>query len=37
MKMPLPTGVLSLRANLSVAYAYETESLALAEAIDLSI
>ena len=37
MKMPSPTGVLSLRANLSVAYACETESLALAEATDLSI
>ena len=28
---------MALRANLSVAYAYETESLALAEATDLSI
>ncbi|XP_066392220.1 uncharacterized protein [Miscanthus floridulus] len=37
LKMPSPTGVLSLRANLSIAYAYETESLALAEATDLSI
>jgi hypothetical protein len=37
LKMPSPTGVLSLRANLSVAYACETESLALAEATDLSI
>jgi len=37
MKMPSPAGVLSLRANLSVAYACETESLALAEATDLSI
>ena len=36
-KMPSPTGVLALRANLSIAYAYETESLTLAEAIDLSI
>ena len=37
LKMPSPTGVMSLRANLSVAYAYETESLTLAEATDLSI
>ena len=37
MKMPSPAGVLSLWANLSVAYAYETESLALAEATDLPI
>ena len=37
LKMPSPVGVLSLRANLSIAYAYETESLALAEATDLSI
>ena len=32
-----PTGVLALRANLSVAYACETESLALAKATELSI
>ncbi|XP_066354984.1 uncharacterized protein [Miscanthus floridulus] len=37
LKMPLPVGVLALWANLSIAYAYETESLALAEATDLSI
>ena len=37
VKMPSPIGVLALWANLSIAYAYETESLALAEAIDLSI
>ena len=37
LKMPLPAGVLALRANLSIAYAYETESLALVEATDLSI
>ena len=37
MKMPLPTGVLALRANLSIAYACETESLTLTEATDLSI
>ena len=35
--MPSPAGVLALWANLSIAYAYEIESLALAEAIDLSI
>ena len=37
LKMPSPAGVLSLQANLSVAYACETESLALVEATDLSI
>ena len=37
LKMPSPAGVLTLWANLSIAYAYETESLALAEATDLSI
>ena len=37
LKMPSPVGVLALRANLSVAYACETKSLALAKAIDLSI
>ena len=37
LKMPSPTGVLALWANLSIAYAYETESLTLAEATDLSI
>ncbi|XP_066374597.1 uncharacterized protein [Miscanthus floridulus] len=37
LKMPSPAGVLSLRANLSVAYACETESLVLAEATDLCI
>ena len=36
LKMPSSVGVLALRANLSIAYAYETESLALAEATDLS-
>jgi len=36
-KMPLPVGVLALRANLSIAYACETESLALTEATNLSI
>ena len=37
LKMPLPAGVLAQRANLSIAYACETESLALVEATDLSI
>ena len=37
LKMPLPTGFLALRANLSITYVCETKSLALAEAIDLSI
>ena len=37
LNMPSPTGVLALRANLSIAYACKTESLALAEATDLSI
>ena len=37
LKMPSPARVLALRANLSIAYACEIESLALAEAIDLSI
>ena len=37
LKMPSPAGVLALRANLSIAYTCETESLALAEATDLSI
>ena len=37
LKMPLPIGVLALQANLSIAYACETESLALAEASNLSI
>ncbi|XP_066341272.1 uncharacterized protein [Miscanthus floridulus] len=37
LKMASPVGVLALRANLSIAHAYETKSLALAEATDLSI
>ena len=37
LKMPSPTGVLALWANHSIAYAYEIESLSLAEATDLSI
>ena len=36
-KMPSPVGVLALRANLSIAYACEIESLPLIEATDLSI
>ena len=36
LKMPSLAGVLALWANLSVAYTYDTESLALTEAIDLS-
>ena len=35
--MPSPVGVLALWANLSIAYACETESLTLAEATNLSI
>ena len=37
LKMPSPTGILAPWANLSIAYACEIESLALAEATDLSI
>ena len=37
LKMPSPIGVLALWANLSIAYACETESLALTEDTDLSI
>ena len=37
LKMPKPIGVLALRANLSIAYACEIESLSLVEATDLSI
>ena len=37
LKMPSPARVLALWANLSIAYTCETESLALAEATDLSI
>ena len=37
LKMPSPAGVLALRANLSIAYTCEIESLTLAEATDLSI
>ena len=37
LKMPSPARVLALRANRSIAYACEIESLTLAEATDLSI
>ena len=37
LKMLSPVGVLALWANLSIAYAYKTESLALTEVTDLSI
>ncbi|XP_066323992.1 uncharacterized protein [Miscanthus floridulus] len=37
LKIPSPAGVLALWANLSIAYACETESLTLAKATDLSI
>ncbi|XP_066320110.1 uncharacterized protein [Miscanthus floridulus] len=37
LKMPSPIGVLAPRANLSIVYACEIESLALAEATNLSI
>ena len=37
LKMPSPVGVLALWANLSIVYACETESHALAEATNLSI
>ena len=37
LKMPMEQGVLSLCANLNVAYSYGKESFALAEATDISI
>ena len=37
LKMTSPAGALALRANLSIAYAYKTESHTLAEATNLSI
>jgi len=37
LNMPMEQGVLSLCANLDVAYSYEKESFALAEATDISI
>ena len=36
LKIPVPEGVLTLQANLAIAYAYERETLALVEALDLS-
>ena len=36
LKMPAPGGVLSLQANLAIAYDCDKESLALAKAFDLS-
>ena len=36
LKMPAPRGVLSLQANLTIAYDCNKESLALTEAFDLS-
>jgi len=35
--MPTEQGVLSLRANLNIAYSYERESFALAKATNISI
>jgi len=37
LKMPTEQGVLSLRANLGIAYNCEEESFTLAEATDISI
>ncbi|XP_066373605.1 uncharacterized protein [Miscanthus floridulus] len=37
LKMPMEKGVLSLCANLDVAYSYEKESIALAKDTDISI
>jgi hypothetical protein len=37
LKMPTEQGILSLRANLDIAYACEKESFVLAEAVDISI
>ena len=37
LKMPMEQGVLSLRANLDVAYSYKKESFALVEATNISI
>jgi hypothetical protein len=36
LKMPMKQGILSLHANLDVAYSCEKESFALTEAIDIS-
>ena len=37
LKMPMEQGVLSLRANLNVAYSYKKECFSLVEATDISI
>ena len=37
LKMPTKQGVLSLCANLDIAYSYEKESLVLTKATDISI
>jgi hypothetical protein len=37
LKMPTEQGILSLRTNLDVAYAYEKESFALTEDVDISM
>ena len=37
LKMPMKQGILSLCANLDIAYAYEKESFPLTEATDISI
>ena len=37
LKMPTEQGILSLRANLDVAYNYKRESFTLAEATHISI
>ena len=36
LKIPMEQGVLTLRANVSTAYDYEREGLAIAEAMDIS-
>ena len=36
LKIPTEQGVLTLRANVSTAYDYEREGLAIADAMDLS-
>ena len=37
LKMPTEQGILSLRTNLDITYAYKKESFALAEATNISI
>ena len=36
LKIPTEQGILTLRANISTAYDYEREGLAIAEAMDIS-